>query len=176
MWAVELQNVGGSWAERPEGRLTAPPMTTGHLAPRSPPSSQILPSQDSPSPSQHPTVLLSGRQVQETPKHQCSPGAAEAVLPSCYRAARPRGGELCFWRRARIVPIVMTTMTIPQSSQNQRSNSNGCALPIPTRRFATQATKSPIAIAIKNETTGRRSPRPRDHWTYARHHACMSTF
>ncbi len=55
-------HVGGSWAERPEGSLTPPPVATGHMIPQAHLQSQILPSQGTPSPSQQPATLLSGRQ------------------------------------------------------------------------------------------------------------------
>jgi hypothetical protein len=52
----------GSWAERPAGNPTRPPAFSGYITSQSNPQSQILRRQDSPSPSQHPTAFLSGRQ------------------------------------------------------------------------------------------------------------------
>ena len=54
------RHVGGSWAERQESAIDRSPVAPGHITPRSQPQSQILRSQDAPSPSQHPTSISIG--------------------------------------------------------------------------------------------------------------------
>ena len=54
--------VGGSWAGCLQAGVVDSPVVPGHITPRSQLQSQILPRQEAPSPSQHPTAFLSGRQ------------------------------------------------------------------------------------------------------------------
>ena len=53
-------HVGGSWAESPEHRRSWIATDPGHIAPAVQPQSQILPSQDVPSPSQHNETSIRG--------------------------------------------------------------------------------------------------------------------
>ncbi len=77
MWAVRGRNAQ-------ENATYQSPVAADEITPQPHPQSQILPPQDAPSPSQHPTTLQSGRQD----LNLRPPGPQPGALPDC---ATPRG-------------------------------------------------------------------------------------